>query len=63
MEFSHQTKDPEYFADSSNIPRNPPTIFHPDLIATVPQMSPRFSLRTALSVILFVSDLCGVDVQ
>ena len=36
---SHQTRDPEYFTDSSNIPWNPPSIFHPDLIATVPQMS------------------------
>ena len=36
---SHQTRDLVCFADSSNIPWNPPTIFHPDQIATVPQMS------------------------
>ena len=30
---SQQTKDPEYFADSSSIPRNPPTNLYPDLIA------------------------------
>ena len=29
----------ECFADSNNIPWNPPTIFHPDLIATILQMS------------------------
>ena len=58
-----QTRDLECFADSSNIPWNPPTIFHPDLIATVPQMSLLLTLRTALSAISLVSDLCGVDVQ
>ena len=36
---SHQTIDLECFAENNNIPWNPPTIFHPDLIATVPQMS------------------------
>ena len=51
------------FADSNNTPWNPPTIRCPDLIATVPQMSFLFTLRTALSAIPFVSDLCGVDVQ
>ena len=39
MVFSHQTRDPEYFADSSGIPWNPPTIHCPDLIATAPQVS------------------------
>ena len=39
---SHQ-RDLECFADSSSIPWNPPTIFRPDLIATVPLMSlPQF---------------------
>ena len=38
MVSSHQTRDLEYFADSSYIPWNPPTIFHPDLIATTLQM-------------------------
>ena len=33
MVFSHQTRD-ECFEDGSNIPWNPPTNFHPDLIAT-----------------------------
>ena len=36
---SHQTKDPECIAESSNIPWNPPTIRHPDRTATAPQMS------------------------
>ena len=58
---SHQTRDLECFADSSSIPWNPPTIFRPDLIATVPRMSlPQFC---ALSAIPFVSDRWGVDVQ
>ena len=39
MVFSHQTKDLESFADSSNTPWNPPTIHCPDLTATIPQMS------------------------
>ena len=34
---SHQTRDLVCFADSSNMPWNPPTIFHPDPIATVLQ--------------------------
>ena len=34
---SHQTRDLECFADSSNIPWNLPTNFHSDLIATIPQ--------------------------
>ena len=34
---SYQTRDLEYFADSCNTPRNPPTIFHPSLIATIQQ--------------------------
>ena len=42
---------------------NLPTIFHPDLIATILPDVPSFTLRTALSAIPFVSDLCGVDVQ
>ena len=33
---SHQTKDLECFADRKSIPQNLPTIFHQDLIATVP---------------------------
>ena len=39
MVFSHQTRDLVCFADSSDIPWNPPTIFRPDLSATIPQMS------------------------
>ena len=46
MVSSHQTRDLECFADSSNIPWIPPTIHCPDLIATVPQMS--FLLLCAL---------------
>ena len=53
---SHQTRDLECFADSSHIPWNPPTNFHPDVIAS-------FTLRTALSATPLVSDLCGVDAQ
>ena len=37
--------------------------FMPDLIATILQDIPSFTLRTALSAIQFVSDLCGVDLQ
>ena len=36
---SHQTRDLVWFADSSNIPWNAPTMFHPDQIATVLQKS------------------------
>ena len=36
---SHQITDLWRFADSSNTPWNPPTIFHPDLIATILQLS------------------------
>ena len=39
MVSSHQTKDPECFADSSDTPWNPPTIRYPDRTATIPQMS------------------------
>ena len=53
---SHQTRDLECFADSSDIPWNPPTIFHPDLTATVPHMSLSVTLRTALSAIPIVYD-------
>ena len=34
----HQTRDLECFADRYNVPRNPPTNFHQDLIATILQM-------------------------
>ena len=34
-----QTRVLERFADSSNTPKNPPTIFHPDLIAAILQKS------------------------
>ena len=37
--FSHQIKDPEYFAESSNTPWNAPTIRCPDWTARAPQMS------------------------
>ena len=37
---SHQKVHPEYFADRSNIPWNPPTIRHPYWTAMAPQMSP-----------------------
>ena len=33
------TRDLECFADSSDIPWNPPTLLHSDLTATVQQMS------------------------
>ena len=59
--FSHQKVHPEFFADSS--PWNPPSIRYPDRTAIAPQMSHSFTLRTALSAIPSVSDLCGVDVQ
>ena len=36
----HQTRDLEHFANSCKIPWTPPTIYCPDLIATVPQTSP-----------------------
>ena len=39
MVSSHQTRDLECFADSSNTPWNPPTILCPSLIATILQMS------------------------
>ena len=39
MVSSHQTRDLECFADSSNTPWNPTTILCPDLVATAPQMS------------------------
>ena len=39
MVSSHQTRDLEFFADSSNNPQNPPTIRCPDRTATAPQMS------------------------
>ena len=43
----------------SNIPWNPPTIFHPDLIATVPQMSlPEFCAQLSLPSISFRSVRC-----
>ena len=51
------------FADRCCIPWNLPTNLHSDLIATIQQKVPTFSLRTALSAIPFVSDLFGVDVQ
>ena len=60
---SHQTRGLEHFADRCNIPWNLPTIFHPSLTATMQQTFLLFTLRTALSAIPFVSDLCGVDVQ
>ena len=37
--FSHQTRGRECFADSSNIPWNPPTTFQPDQIAAILQKS------------------------
>ena len=63
MVSSHRTRDLECFAESNNTPWNPPTIHCPDRTAIAPQMFPSFSLRTALSAIPCVSDLCGVDVQ
>ena len=63
VEFSHQTRDLECFADRYTIPWNLPTIFHPDPIANSTADVPSFTLRTALSAIPLVSDLCGVEVQ
>ena len=40
MEFSHQIVNPEYFADSRNIPQHPPTIRYPDRTAIAPHVSP-----------------------
>ena len=37
VESSHQTRDLECFADWCSIPWDLPIIFHPDLIATIPQ--------------------------
>ena len=54
--FSHQTKDLVRFEDGSSTPWNPPTIFCPYLIATVPQMFPSLILRTSLSAFAFVSE-------
>ena len=54
--FSCLIRGLEHFADSSSIPWNPPTIFHPSLISTVMQ-------KFLLSAIPFLSDLCGVEVQ
>ena len=52
MVSSHQTRELQYFAGSSNIEWNPPTIYGPDLIATILQMSlPSLFLQ------------CGVDQQ
>ena len=45
---SHRTRDLECFADGSNTPWNPPTMFHPNLIATILQMS-----LPSLSALLF----------
>ena len=56
---SHQTRDLVYFADSSNTPWNPPTIFHPDLIATVPPMS-LLLLCALLSQQSHVFPICAV---
>ena len=62
MEVSHQTRDLECFTDRYSIPWKLPTNFHLDPIATSAEV-PSFTLRTALSAIPSVSDLCGVDVQ
>ena len=60
---THQARDLECFAGGSNIPWNPLTIFHPDLIANSTAAVPSLILRTALSAIPSISDLCGVDLQ
>ena len=62
---SYQIMNLWRFADRCNIPWNPPTIFHPDLIATVPQMSlPWFcALLFRQSHLFLICDLCGVDVK
>ena len=61
--FSHQKVYPEYFADSSNIPWNLPTIFRPSRHCNSTADVPSLTLRAALSAFACVSDLCGVDVQ
>ena len=60
---SHQTRGLERFADSSNNSMESAHHFlsRPDCNNTAEV--PSFTLRTALSAIPFVSDLCGVDVQ
>ena len=60
---SHQTRDLECFADGINIPGNQPTIRCPKPGCNISADVPSFTLRTALSAIPFVSDLCAVDVQ
>ena len=60
---SHQITDMWRFAHRCNIPWNLPTNFHLDSIATILQRRLSLTLRTALSAIPLVSDLCGVDVQ
>ena len=50
----------ERFADSRNIPWNPPTTFR---LVKATREVPSFILRTALSAIPLVSDRWGVDVQ
>ena len=57
--FSHQTRDLECFAEHSMDPAHQCSS-RPDCNSTADV--PPFTLRTALSAIPFVSDLCGVDV-
>ena len=55
--FSQPMRGLERFAENNNIPWNLPTIFHPELIASIPQkFLPFLILRTALPAMPFVSD-------
>ena len=63
MEFSHQTRDLVRFADRYNNPWNRPPIFIQTWLQQYGRGAFFFTLRTALSAIPFVSDLCGVNVQ
>ena len=63
MESSHQTRDLECFADKWSIPWNLPTIFHPDMTATVPKTY-LLSLCALLSQQAHLFVICGgVEVQ
>ena len=55
----HQTRDLACFADRSKLPCNPPTIFHPDLIATTLQTY-LLSLCTLLSQQSHLFSICVV---
>ena len=63
MVSSQLTRDLECSAESSSTPWNPPTILLSRHDCNSTADVPSWTLRTALSAIPFVSDLCDVDVQ